>query len=393
VAKIGEQMNVESAMRLAIEEAKRGAGFVSPNPLVGCAVLDSEGRLLSLGHHARVGFDHAEVDALKKLEDHEDLDGATMVVTLEPCAHDGRTPSCARALSKLPLARVIYGLNDPNPLVSGKGAEILRSSGIPAYSFAEFADGNAELPHDQIATLIEDLEDLPEVFLKNMRKKQVFFAFKVGASLDGQIGLQNGESKWITSETSREEVQRIRARYDAILVGRRTFELDHPKLNVRLPGFEDHRNKAIVIDPYARALERIAKSDLLKVRAPSDVLWVIRRGHEHTNPAGVKIIETDFDASSGQIDLRGLAREFWSLGIKSVLIEGGAHTISDFLKADLIDRAYVFLAPMLIGSKGALSWTQGLGIEKLSQAAKFSHIRISQHGADLLWTGCRKEIP
>ena len=145
MAQIGDQLTLEQAMRLAISEAKKGTGFVSPNPLVGCVIVDSNNRLISVGYHALYGHHHAEVDALKKITDPKLLEGATVYVTLEPCAHEGKTPSCAKALAKLPIKKVVYGLHDPFPLVSGKGAAIVREAGIEAVELKDVPDLMADV--------------------------------------------------------------------------------------------------------------------------------------------------------------------------------------------------------------------------------------------------------
>jgi diaminohydroxyphosphoribosylaminopyrimidine deaminase/5-amino-6-(5-phosphoribosylamino)uracil reductase len=183
------------AMKLAIEEAARGAGFVAPNPLVGCVILSRDGALIGRGHHERIGEGHAEVRALESVADVSQLNAAQVFVTLEPCAHQGRTPSCAEALAKLPIASVTYGLEDPNPLVAGKGAEILRAAGKTVQIFGG---------------LKTELEEACEIFLMNMREKRAFVALKAAASLDGKIALPDGSSQWITGEESRAHVQSLR---------------------------------------------------------------------------------------------------------------------------------------------------------------------------------------
>ena len=163
----GQVLTEDQAMALAIQEAKKGAGFVSPNPLVGCVILDRDGKFLSKGYHQVFGGAHAEVNAVQGLTD-EQLRGAKLFVTLEPCAHEGKTPSCAKMLAKKPIAQVIYGLVDPNPLVSGQGAAILKQAGIAAEVFPHFQD---------------ELEEVCEVFLWNFRKQKVFISLKIDKTL------------------------------------------------------------------------------------------------------------------------------------------------------------------------------------------------------------------
>jgi diaminohydroxyphosphoribosylaminopyrimidine deaminase/5-amino-6-(5-phosphoribosylamino)uracil reductase len=194
VSKKKSVLTPQDAMELAIKEARLGAGFVSPNPLVGCVIIDRDGRLVSTGYHQKYGGDHAEIEALKGLSE-DQLDGARMFVTLEPCAHDGKTPSCAKRIAKLPLASVTYGMIDPYPEVNGKGIEIIRKAGITC----EMLEGASE-------SLKNELEELPEIFLHNTKTKKPFVAMKVASSLDGQMGLKTGESKWISNDKSREYV-------------------------------------------------------------------------------------------------------------------------------------------------------------------------------------------
>ncbi len=165
------RFSLDQAMKLAMEEALKGAPFVSPNPLVGCVILDSRGQLLSRGFHTAFGQPHAEVEALKGLST-EQLKGAHVVVTLEPCAHQGKTPSCAKLLASLPIAKVTYGLIDPNPLVAGQGVEILHAAGIKT----ELYQG----------PLQDELEEVCEEFLWNFRRQEIFVALKVAQSLDGE---------------------------------------------------------------------------------------------------------------------------------------------------------------------------------------------------------------
>ena len=225
-------MNLDQAMQLAISEALKGAPFVSPNPKVGCVILDSQGELLSTGYHKKFGEAHAEIEALKNLNP-DQLKGAHLIVTLEPCAHEGKTPSCAKTLAKLPIKKVTFGLVDPNPLVAGQGAKILKEAGIEVEEYQ--------------GILKADLEEVCEEFLWNFRQKKVFVAVKIAQSLDGKIALLNGESKWITGPDSRQKVHELRAQYDAVLVGKNTILIDNPSLDIRHPKIQKE-NKVVVLD-------------------------------------------------------------------------------------------------------------------------------------------------
>lgn len=223
---------------------------MSPNPLVGSVVVDIHGNFLSSGYHEFYGGPHAEVNAVQGLTNDE-LQGATVFVTLEPCAHEGKTPSCAKMLAKLPLKKVVYGLVDPNPLVAGQGAQIIIDSGIQAELFHTSDSAINEFMHQQ-------LEQVCEAFLKNFRSKEVFVALKIATSLDGQISLENGESKWITGDEARIYSHYLRACYDMICVGAGTIRKDDPSLDIRHPSVQKEI-KLLVIDPRGDIAKNFSK--------------------------------------------------------------------------------------------------------------------------------------
>lgn len=364
-------MTPMQAMWMAIEEAKKGIGFVSPNPLVGCVILDSKYELLSQGYHAKVGGAHAEVAALSAIADPTKLKGANVFVTLEPCAHHGRTAPCAEALAKLPLASVTYGLQDPNPLVAGQGLAIIKKAGIAVHSLPELND---------------ELEDLAEIFLTNMREKRPFVAIKVASSLDGQIALQSGESQWITSEEARAHVQELRGAYDAVMVGIGTFLADNPKLNSRDPRFQDKSQKAVLLDPDGRSFERLKASGLLQVRKPEDLFVVTNSTVAMPeNLRGVVQIKASMTKESW--DWNTIFQQLFEKEIKSVLVEGGGFVYSQLLKQHKVDRLYVYVAPKILGAGGGLSWTKDLRLAKLSDATTLNHVKRLPFGPDLLITG------
>lgn len=381
MAQIGELISAEDALRLALEGARKGIGFVAPNPLVGCTIVDREHRFLSVGCHQRLGEDHAEIDAIKKLPDPREIEGATLYVTLEPCAHDGRTPSCARALAKLPLKAVVYGLEDPNPLVAGKGAQILREAGIATLQLKDLDAISARTMN----TLTTELEELAEIFLHNMRENSPFVALKVATSLDGMMALDTGESKWISGEEARRHVHYLRAHYDAVVIGRNTFLKDNPKLNVRLSGFENHANKVVLIDPAGHSLAEMAGSSLLAVRKPDDVFVAVAAGAAVDNPAGVKVLETKCDAS-GAFDIDEFLQTLWARQITSLFIEGGAQTFGHFLTHKRVHRLHLFTAPTLIGGRHGLTWTRYFGVDDLADRVTLRNVRRQVFGPDMYLT-------
>lgn len=355
----GDFLSDEQAMKLAITEAYKGAPFVSPNPLVGCVILDENNKFLSSGYHHKYGEPHAEVDAYSKLSEAE-LHNAQVFVTLEPCAHEGKTPSCAKALAKMSLKRVIFGLEDPNPLVAGQGAKIIRDAGISCLEY--------------VGELKADLEDTCEVFLKNFRQQKVFVAAKVAQSIDGQIALTNGESKWITSEASREYVHELRSWYDAVIVGRNTIETDNPSLNIRHPRIQKE-NYLIVIDPEAKILNSKKSFKFLDSHKKDKIIFAVQQD-----------IKSEYQTLKFT-NLEDLLKKLWHLKIKSVFVEGGARTYSGFLTAGLIDRLHIFTAPVIIGSGKGLSWSESFSISALKDKLVIKNVKHKTFLSDQYLTG------
>lgn len=358
----------EQAMQLAIQEAYQGAPFVSPNPLVGCVIVDSQHRFLAVGYHERYGFVHAEINALQKLSVNE-LKDTQFYVTLEPCAHEGKTPSCAKTLAQYPIKKVVYGLIDPNPLVCGQGADILREAGIEVDEYK--------------GPLKTQLTELVEVFLKNFKLKQTFIAAKVAASLDGQIALKSGESRWITSEHSRHFVHELRSWYDAVIVGRKTIELDNPSLNIRHDVIQKE-NKVIIIDPSAQILEKIKNGTQYKFtqsHKAENIFFAVSKKLSLDKSLLHRFQILEF---SNLVELHQL---FWQANLKSVFIEGGALTYSSFLQMRLVDRLHLFLAPQIIGAKNGLSWSSAFYIENLQERLVLKNTQTKKIGADLYMTG------
>lgn len=334
-----KKLSLDEAMQLAIQEAYKGAPHVSPNPKVGCVILDREGALLSKGFHQRYGGSHAEVEALKSLKD-EQLKGAHVIVTLEPCAHQGQTPSCAKKLATLPIAQVTYGIVDPNPLVSGQGHKILEAAGIATQEYQ--------------GVLKQQLEEVCEEFLVNFREKRIFVAMKVAQSLDGKVALKNGQSQWITGPESRQKVQQIRAGYDAVMVGMNTVLKDNPSLNIRLQGVEKE-NTAVVLGSQDQVHKIPKDFNIFKVRKSEKVLFY-------------------------EGELKPILDSLFEKGIRSLLVEGGAHTFSQFLEQNLVDRLHLFTAPKIIGE--GLGWTDHLRFNSMDQVGSFRKTIEQSFGPD-----------
>ena len=377
----GAAMTPAQAMALAITEGHKGAGFVAPNPLVGCVILDRQHRFLSVGYHRKIGHEHAEIDAVKNAPLGASLEGAHFYVSLEPCAHQGRQPSCAKSLVAVKAGSVTYAVEDPNPLVAGKGAQILREAGIEARSLAERSDIAAE----DRERLVGMAEDLAEVFLHNHRTQSLFVGVKIASSLDGKMGLVSGESKWITGETAREHVQLVRARYDAVAVGQATFAADDPSLNVRHPDFKGFVNKAVVFDPSGKTLGALAGSNLLRARDPQSVFVVVGDACVEENPSAVRVVRVP-QRGGGAFDVEMLLTALKNEGLTSLLVEGGARTIGPLVAGGRVQRLHAYLAPALIGGRYGLDWGAGFGRESMADKIQLKHSIRFDLGEDLYWT-------
>ena len=346
------KLNSEQAMELALQEAQKSIGFVSPNPPAGAVILDSDGYLLSKGYHKAYGEDHAEVMALKNCS--SPLKDAVLYVTLEPCAHQGLTPSCAENLSTLSFHKIYVGVIDPNPKVCGRGIEKLKQASIQVQMYE--------------GVLKEKLYELIEVFSHNMKYQKPFVALKIASSLDGRIS--DPQNRWITSEKSREYVSFVRGYYDAVCVGSQTLLQDNPRLNARHLLFENKENYVVILDPSGECFDFLKDSLVTRIRDISKVIIVTSFSH-YKNYSG-PVIQMPLN-SQGLFDLEDLLKELFKKGIRSLLVEGGAQTFSSFIS--MTQRFYLFLAPTLIGSKG-LSWDQSLSIKGSSSYLKSAQYRV-----------------
>ncbi|MCB0407014.1 MAG: bifunctional diaminohydroxyphosphoribosylaminopyrimidine deaminase/5-amino-6-(5-phosphoribosylamino)uracil reductase RibD [Bdellovibrionales bacterium] len=351
---------------MAIEEGKKGLGFVAPNPAVGCVFLDSENKLLSKGYHRQYGKDHAEVDAYQSIKDKNKVDGGSVFVTLEPCAHQGKTPPCAQMLAGLPIKKFYYGVKDPNP-VAAHGERVLKAAGKEVIHLKEMES---------------QCEELAEIFLHNQKYQRPFVHVKIGATLDGQISLKSGDSQWITCQESRDFVQTLRGQYDAVLVGRKTFEVDNPRLNSRDPIFKDKQNHIVIVDSEGKSLSQLEKSQLLTVRSKERVWIVTDKKMGTTSSAQVISVEKQ----GKTLDLEKAFFELYKKGVTSILVEGGAYTISRLLEKQLVQRLSVFIAPRIMGAKSGISWTNDLSVSNLNSMIQTGPLRATQIGSDIFIT-------
>lgn len=348
-------------MERAIYLAGLGAGATNPNPLVGCVIV-KDGKIIGEGYHEKYGGPHAEVNAFNRAT--EDVEGATLFVTLEPCAHYGKTPPCALKIIEKKIKKVIVAKTDPNPLVNMKGIQMLREAGIEV----------------EIGLLKEEVERQNEVFLKYITTKKPFVALKYAMTLDGKIATRTKDSKWITNEKSRHYVHELRHNYMAILVGVGTVDMDDPHLDSRIEG---GRNPIrIILDPNLRT-----PKDAYVVRtAKEQPTWIVTTRHDaYYEQQGVRLMVMD------EINIDKLLRQLGEEKVDSILVEGGAYTHAKFIEAGLVDKVYAFIAPKIVGGKEAPSPVSGEGFAKLSEALKLDNIRFYTFGEDILIEGNVKE--
>lgn len=358
-------------MGLAIQEAKKGYGFVSPNPPVGCVILDRETRFLSSGFHERHGAVHAEISALNKIKNKKKLEGAHLFVTLEPCAHSGKTPPCIDQLLKQPLASVTYGAEDPNPRTKkAKGLQKLKSKGVRVKKSPFFKN---------------EIHRLYEAFTLNMKKTRTFFALKTASSLDGVMGFSHGESQWITGKTARDWTFQLRATFDAVLIGVGTFLQDNPQLNCRLKNLKKIKNRVCLLDPSGRSLQLISQSNLARCRPLENILVVTAVPLKKKYP--FKLIFAPFMPHTRQFDLKKLSALLFREKIGSALVEGGGKTFAGFIEQNAAQRLYHIINPSLLGGQKGKYWTETLSVPNLKERKKLKSKEILQFGEDLCVTG------
>ena len=350
----------------ALELAARGIGLVSPNPQVGCVIVATDGEIVGEGTYVYDNVTHAEVIALATAG--ERARGGTAYVSLEPHDHHGKTPPCTEALINAGIARVVCPIEDPNPLVSGKGFERLRNAGI------ELVTG---LLADEAATLNEK-------FICWHRKQRPFVHLKMAMSLDGRISLDSSVSTALSGETARQRVQEIRHEHDAILVGGNTAAVDNPSLT-------DRSGK-----PRRRPLVRVVLDNSLRLSPTSKLVQTVRETPvivftNNTNQAkldplrkaGVEVVISDLGGDELTLVLWNLKRR----GIQSVLVEGGSEVAGSFLDADLVDKVTFIITPLIIGGHKAPVAIGGQGAMSLKDAFHFDDISVRNLGDDIEITG------
>jgi len=336
----------EKYMQKCFEIAKQGLGNVSPNPLVACIVLDKNDNIISTGYHHKYGENHAERDALLKLKNGEEV-GGTLIVNLEPCSHYGKTPPCADLIIERGLKKVVIAMQDVNPIVAGNGIKKLKDNGIEVIE----------------NVLKEQAEELNEVFIKNMTKKEIFVALKTATTLDGKIATKTGSSKWITSENARKKGHEFRNIYDAVLTTSATVLADNPKFECKTK---------ILIDRYLKcdfSLDYFKTGKIYVATTIKDL---------PTPPNNIEFIEYS--------NLKTLFKQLFEKGIMSVFVEAGGTINGLLLEENLVDKIYQFIAPKIIGDNSAKSAFDGRNITDINKSKNFKIQSVENLEPDILIT-------
>ncbi|MBC61005.1 MAG: riboflavin biosynthesis protein RibD [Zetaproteobacteria bacterium] len=358
---VGTKLSAKEAMSIAISKALEGVGYVETNPLVGAVAVDKNHCFIAAGAHLKNGSSHAEANLLKVIEEQNQvhlLRGATIYVTLEPCAHKGRTSSCAKTLASLPISKLVYGLVDPDPRVNGKGINIIEQAGIKV-SPCSYKDPL--------------LGRLIEVFSWVKTTSMPFVSMKAATTLNGVIARQGDQRCWITGERARSYGHWLRLFYDAILVGPKTIAFDNPRLDVRfLP--QKHRVPwRVVYDPDAQALlSRDFKGhDLFKV-SPEKLIWCCHHKVWRRLSKDIMFFLESLGVSCFSLlsfnhheNYLQILQELAKRGCASLLLEGGAFIWGSFLNFKLVNRAHLFQAPIIFGNGERVYWDSSLQISQL----------------------------
>lgn len=334
-------------MKKCIDLAKQAQGETSPNPLVGCIVLNDIGEIISTGYHKKYGENHAERDALLKLDDAKNC---TLIVNLEPCSHYGKTPPCADLIIEKGVKRVVYGMKDVNPIVAGNGLKKLIDAGI-----------------EVIGPILEgECRKLNEIFIKNQVEHKTFVALKTATTIDGKIATSTNDSKWITSDFAREEVRNIRKRYDAILTSSSTILADNPTM--------EHKCKVI--------LDRKLKTNSQMTIYKQGKIFVFHSLKNQSSLSNNNLQYIYTPIVNNKLDIEFILEELYKRGIMSVLIEAGGKLNGSFLP--YIDRLYHFVAPKILGDNNGKSCFYGKDVEKISNCTNLNFESVELFPPDIL---------
>ncbi len=360
--------NADAAfMRHALGLAARGRGQTSPNPMVG-AVIVKDGRIIGEGWHRAAGCPHAEIEALNSAT--EDVVGATLYVTLEPCCHHGKTLPCTETLIAKKISRVVVAAIDPNPLVSGKGIEQLRAAGIKV----------------EVGLCEREAQRLNEVFFTFHEKQRPFVICKWAMTLDGKIATESGHSRWITNDQSRAFVHELRAQVDAVMIGVGTVLMDNPLLTVRLEGYAGRQPRRIIADGNLRIPLR---AKCLEVAKPGEVLICTSSVAPQDQIAALRNLGHEVIVFPGRalLDFREVMRELARRGIQSILCEGGSSLTGALFEAEVVDKVIGFIAPKIVGGKNAKTPIASWGVVHMDAAIELHDVVIRRFGTDVCLEG------
>ncbi|OGX15393.1 MAG: riboflavin biosynthesis protein RibD [Omnitrophica WOR_2 bacterium RBG_13_41_10] len=348
-------------MDLAIRLSLKAKGKTLPNPMVG-AVVVKNGRIIAKGYHKKAGLPHAEVIALD--EAGQAAKGAILYVTLEPCVHFGKTPPCINRIIQSGIKEVVVGMIDPNPLTNGKGIQILKEHKIKV----------------RVGILENRIRKINEVFIKYITKKMPYITVKVGESLDGKIATKTGDSKWITSDASRNYAHKIRKNYDAIMVGVNTVLRDNPKLYAVSSGGKIPK---IIVD------SQLSTSPVANIFLNNSKVFIatiaVRPGQETENRKilAQKATILEIKEKEGQVNLRDMMKKLARLEIANILVEGGGTLIGSLFDEGLVDKVLFFISPKIIGGRDAIGSVMGKGITHIDKAIKLKETKFKHIGEDL----------
>jgi len=355
-------------MKRAIKLAKKGIGYTNPNPLVGAVIVKND-EIIGEGFHEIYGGPHAEVNAFNSAV--EDVKGATMYVTLEPCSHFGKTPPCANLIVEKGISKVIIGMKDPNSLVAGKGIEILKNNGIKV----------------EVGILEKEIKKLNEIFVKFITTKKPFCILKTAMTLDGKISSVTVDSKWITNEESRAYVHKLRHQVSAIMVGVGTVIADDPKLTTRLVDKNGLDPIRVVVDTTGRipieANVLNIDSDAMTIVATTKKIDIDKI--KAIEAKGAKVIITPL--KDGRVDLENLMIQLGKMNIDSILLEGGSTLNFSALDQGIVDKVIAFVSPKIIGGDQAKTPVGGKGIENMGEAVALENIDVSRFHEDIMIEG------
>ncbi len=355
------QKKYEQLMRKCISLAKKGIGKTSPNPLVGSIIFDDDFRIISTGFHEKYGENHAERNAI--LNAKENLNGKSLIVNLEPCSHYGKTPPCSDLIIKNKIKRVIYSFNDPNTKVYGEGRKKLEKAGIEVI----------------VGILEKECKELNKIFLKNQIKKLPYITIKTATTLDGKIATSTGSSQWITDETSRKEVQKLRNQYDAILTSSKTVIKDNPSLTCRMKNGKNPIRIIIDTNLTTSPNSKVYNNDGTKVF----IITGTKQNYKKY-PDNVEIIYCP--PKNNHCDIKTAIELLFNKGIMSILIECGGTLNKAFIENNAVDEIIQFIAPKILGDSTGINFVEGFNRCKISDCNNFKFHSVKKLKNDIMIT-------